>query len=111
MTETLNATIASTFLGVEDHGMFVPVIRVEWNGGQQALPSYRADTPAGTGCAMGMDFIVQLVSIVGATCWERLPGTLVRIRREHGMIVAIGHILDDRWFCFKAWATSMGFDS
>jgi hypothetical protein len=30
--------------------------------------------------------------------WEKLPGQFVRVRRENGLAVAIGHPLEDRWF-------------
>lgn len=46
-------------------------------------------------------FLKRLLEVAGADDWSRLAGRPVRVRRENGLIAAVGHFIDDDWFCPK----------
>ena len=46
-------------------------------------------------------FIVMTLKTLEVSDWSKLPGTLCRIRRDRGHIVAVGHIIKDKWFTFQ----------
>ena len=46
-------------------------------------------------------FVVETLKTLEVSDWGKLPGTLCRIRRERGLIVAVGHIIKDQWFTFQ----------
>jgi len=93
MSEIINAKIISTHLGEEDHGIFTAAITCQ-NGSRGAgLPAYdlRGD--------WAWRFINGIIVTVGASRWEDLPGKIIRLRIDGGEVTAIGHVLEDRWFC------------
>lgn len=104
--EQLNAVIESTMLGTEDHGIFTCLLYLKHERGSQAFGGYALDAPpkerrAGferIGTAFGLEFIARILRTLDVESWERLKGTRLRIRQEHGKIHAIGHFLEDRWF-------------
>lgn len=89
--ETLNAKIEETFLGVQGHGIFTCVITFGGAGWSQGFPAYNLQTDASK-------FLLPLIKTVGAKSYEDLTGHLVRVKRDNGIIVAVGHIFDDKWF-------------
>lgn len=100
-----NGIIKSTFLGVEDHGIFTAFLHIEFDGsglgfGGYALDQHfnRADKSGRIGTAYGMEFIRQILSTLEVDSWENLPRKTVRVRRDDGKIHTIGHIVKNRWF-------------
>jgi hypothetical protein len=101
-----NARITSTWLGREDHGIFTAYIELEFGGAMQSfggygLDAHDPDTRGRIGRPQGIEFLAGVLRATGVDRWESLVGTLVRVRRENGLIVAIGHIVEDRWFAPK----------
>lgn len=103
--ETKNARIASTMLGIEDHGILSSFIHLEYDGGGQGFGGYSLDTPVKgsydfkrVGTAWGMEFIRRVLDTLGVNNWEQLPGTHCRVKAEHCKVHAIGHIIKDKWF-------------
>ena len=47
-------------------------------------------------------FITNVLHAVGANDWSKLKGSYCRIRREEGRIVAVGHLIEERWFLFNS---------
>ena len=88
-----NATVKSTFLGIEDHGIFTFSIMLDFGSSVQGFggPTLTA--------SWGGEYLAEVLEAVGVRSWERLPGTNVRARRNsNGILDAIGHIVEDRWF-------------
>lgn len=82
------ATIRSTRLGWQDHGIFTADVQLEWDGGGVSVGGYSLDTPekdaAGkhlgrVGTAFGLDQVMQIVKIVGVENWESLKGKQVYV--------------------------------
>lgn len=76
------AKIVSTFLGVEDHGIFTASLITEFPGGgvgvgNSALDSYNEATREREGTAFGLDQIKKIMSTVGVSAWENLKGQRV----------------------------------
>lgn len=103
MIEERNAKIRSTHLGCEDHGIMTVWINLEWEGGGQgfggyALDQWEAARNKRIGTAYGMQFIMAILDTLEVERWEKLVGTVVRIRAEYTKVHAIGHFLKDQWF-------------
>lgn len=45
-------------------------------------------------------FITQVLNTVEAYDWSKLKGLHCRVRREDGRLVAVGHLIKERWFFF-----------
>lgn len=88
-----NAKITNVMLGLEDHGIPTAYVTCEWDGSGQGFGGF--DLRSKSGC---LNFVMGVQKAVGVRDWSALKGQFCRIKREGGMIVAIGHIVDDRWF-------------
>lgn len=77
-TETI-AKVESTFLGVEDHGIFTAMVHVSYGGSGQGIGGYALDTYAEAtkerhGTAYGMEWVRRFLNAAGVDSWEKLPG-------------------------------------
>jgi len=110
MTEEIkeqNALITSTFLGIEDHGIFIFWLNLDYGGSGQGagglaldnVPNDRTGDRIGT--SEGLDLIMNILKTVGVSKWEDLPGKYIRVRGTQMGIEAIAHPLKDNWFIFK----------
>jgi hypothetical protein len=45
-----------------------------------------------------LKWITGIMDVLGVDDWSKVPGQFARVRREGGLIRAIGHIVEDRWF-------------
>ena len=89
-----NAHIKNTFLGVEDHGMFIWTVFVEYGeGSQQGYQRILASKIE----AEPVTIIRKLLEAVGVESWEQLKGRYCRVRLENGLIRAMGHITREQW--------------
>ena len=86
-----NARIIDTFLGIEDHGIFVMQLTVEQLDGHQAFQRVvsRKNNLVG--------ILGELYRAVGVESWEQLKGKLVRVKVDDGFIRQVGHIIEERW--------------
>ncbi len=106
MSEIENAQIESAFLGYEGHGILTSSLMTNHNGffqsyGEYGLDEYdRENKTRAPSLACGL-WIHRVLETVGVTEWGELQGKYIRIKRERSMIVAIGHITEDKWFNAK----------
>lgn len=93
MSEIVNAKITGTMLGVEDHGIFSSYVYLEWDGGGVGFGGYVLGGPS------GIDFIREILEVVGVEKWEDLKGKYVRVDTGGWgrPVTAIGNILKDKW--------------
>lgn len=93
MTEENNAFIRSTMLGTEDDGIPTSYINVAWGASAQGFGGY--DLRGSNGM---LNWITKIQAVLGVNDWSRVASQYCRIRREDGLIIGIGHIVEDRWF-------------
>lgn len=125
----VNAKIDGTMLGVEDHGIMTCYLHLDYgDGGHQAFGGYSMDTPikAKTGCtdgmgrvgtAFGCELVKRIIETVGAAKWEDLKGYYIRVKYNDPngpmigdfseKILAIGHIIEDRWLSLDGLVKEM----
>lgn len=121
MQEIKNASIISTMLGWEDHGILTCWISLDYGGGGQGFGGYGLDEPkfengnrngkflGRTGTDYGMQFVEGVMKSIGTESWEKLKGMHCRVEiGEDGRITKIGHFLKDQWFDPKELATKFG---
>ncbi len=98
--EICNAKIASTFLGIEGHGLLTFMVYLEWQNSAQGLGGYCLTAQSHD----SLMAIKRILEVVGVSGWENLPGKLVRIKKEshHGQPI-LGNILEDKWFDLAAF--------
>lgn len=97
-----NAVIEGTQLGFEDHGILTANLQLSYGGSGQSFGGY------GFGCTtseletqdgFGASFIATVLDMAGVDSWEKLKGRHIRVIQEHTKVWAIGHILENKWFC------------
>lgn len=101
--EIKNAKITSTHLGNEDHAIFTAYLSLDFGGSAQsfggyALDEYDKDKKRRVGTAFGTEFIKAILRTLEVETWEKLPGTVCRVRGSYHDIEAIGHFMKDQWF-------------
>jgi hypothetical protein len=112
--ETKNAVIKSTFLGVEDHGIFTFFLNLDYGSSGQGAGGYTLDDKPKKvehrreGTAEGMSLIMEILKTVGVDKWESLPGKHIRAIADHEHVEAIGNILQDKWLNFKEFYAERG---
>lgn len=96
--EIKNAVIASVSLTKEDHGMLVANLTLDYGGSGQGFgnrclynPNFPTDDWAGF-------YLWRVMETVGVDSWEKLQGRPVRVLAHHGLVSAIGHYIEDKWF-------------
>lgn len=77
-TESI-AKVESTFLGVEDHGIFTAMVHVSYGGSGQGIGGYALDTYVEStkerrGTDYGMEWIRRFLNAAGVDSWEKLVG-------------------------------------
>lgn len=108
MKEILNAKIASTVLGTEDHGVMTCYITLEGAGwgcsyGGYVLDNWDESRKRRVGSAEGLDAIMTLMETLEVRKWEDIKGQYVRCETTGwgGNVTKIGHLLKDKWFSFE----------
>ena len=88
-----NARIESTMLGIEDHGIFTSFVYLEWESAGIGFGGYVL------GGQSGIDFIKEILDVVGVGKWEDLKGKYVRVETDGlgSPCNGIGNILKDKW--------------
>ncbi len=95
--EIRNATITETFLGIEDHGLFVWTVSMDYGGSEQSFQRILASKAD----ASSVRVIGALLGAVGVDSWEQMRGKNVRCVIEGGLIRGVGHITKDTWYYAK----------
>lgn len=90
-----NATIRSTMIGLEDHG--IPTCLLNLDYGDNGAQSFGGRNLRG-GKGYGMWTICRILDVLGVDTWENLPGTHLRVDADDDKVHSIGHIIDDDWF-------------
>ena len=108
--EIRNAKITSTSLTIEDHGLLSAWLYLDYGGSGQGFGGYRLDRRPEHPSAndFGAFFIRRTMEAIGVERWEKLPGTPCRVKQDHCGVYAIGHFIEDKWFCTKDLATELG---
>ncbi len=99
MTE-VNARIKSVSLFIEDHGCLTAFLNLEFGASSQGFGGYNLGAKGENFCAA---FIRGILDTLKIDAWERLPGTVIRVRHDNGpsmsrTIQSIGHAINDDWF-------------
>lgn len=102
MNKIENCRITSTMLGDEDHGIPSGFIHLSgdagWGQGYGGYDLRYKDYMK--------KFVFDMPRILGVSCWEKLPGTVLRVEHDNGpgssrKILRIGHIINDCWFTME----------
>lgn len=93
MSKIHNALITGTMLGLEGHGIMSSFIYLEFDGGGIGFGGYVL------GGKSGIEYIEEILNVVGVDSWEKLKGKHVRVDSEGlgGKALGIGNILKDKW--------------
>lgn len=91
---TQNARIERTFLGIQDHGMLVVVLEMDYGDGSgQGYVRILGDR--------AHLMLRNLLEVLGVDSWEKVQGSYCRVRRRSrssmDTITQIGHITRDVW--------------
>lgn len=98
-----NAVINDVSITKEDHGCLTIWLGLDYGGSGQGFGGYALYLPPS--CAnheiksFAGHFIWRLMEIAGVTKWDRIIGKTIRVRASHSGVDAIGHIINDDWFC------------
>ena len=79
------ATIDSTHLGWEDHGIWTAMMQCSWESAGIGVGGWALDKPVKDtkehvtreGTAFGMDQVITICNTVGVNTWEKLKGSSV----------------------------------
>ena len=104
--EIKNATIVDATLTQGDYGYLTVLLLLDYGDYQQGFGNYALYIPDSFRYhkvkSIAGHFIFRCMEIAGVTNWNKLKGKTIRVRTEDDLIVAIGHIIRDDWFCPKA---------
>jgi len=107
MEEIVNAKLENISIFIEDHNILTMFFDFKWDGCGQGYGGYELDyysekhmkrvgTPVLTDC------LLELFKVFNVRSFKDLCNVqYMRIKRSDRMIVAIGHITENRWFSFK----------
>lgn len=106
----VNATIESTMLGREEHGIFTFFLYVNLGKdighcgiGGYALDMYDTKAKRRKIQSKSIEFISKILDVVGVETWEDLPGKYIRVNIEGGWgmrIYEFGNIIEEKWISF-----------
>lgn len=96
-----NARIERVRLYLCDHGSWTSTLMLAGSGWGQGYGGWRLHD----GPWMGL-WVRGVCEMLGVDDWSKVQGSVVRIRRRGFAagteILAIGHLIDERWFDFAA---------
>lgn len=98
--EEINAKIEYATLGYEGHHILTIMLGFTFGSGGQGYGGYSMEGASG----FLSESIKGILDTVGEEDWNKLKGSLVRLRRQggwNGKIVAVGNIMEDKWFSFE----------
>jgi hypothetical protein len=103
MDEIKNAIIKSAKITSDDRGFLSVWLDLDYGGiGQgfggwalylpKSFKHHKQDGPAG-------HFIYRCMEIAGVTEWSEMKGRTIRVKSSFEKISALGHIVNEDWFC------------
>lgn len=104
VTRSNTARVASTELGPCDGAPAGPMtfwVHLDYAHGGQALGGWALD--GDDGGDLGARAVRHVLAVFGASRWEALGGLPCRVYRDSAKVHAIGHFLEDRWWCASTW--------
>lgn len=93
-TEINNARIVSTYIGGWDGSLPPPLVvgvMFEGDGWGQGSGYWSGHTE---------DIVAGVCKALRVSCWEKVVGSLCRVKWADGRLVAVGHIIKDQWYTF-----------
>jgi hypothetical protein len=101
--EIENAIIGKATICIQDHGFLDSWLMLDFGGSGQGFGGYALYLPKSfthhTVESHAGHWIYRILQIAGVQDWSELKGKAIRARRENGLLVAVGHITKDDWFC------------
>lgn len=103
--EIRNAIIKNARITKADHGVLTAWLDLDYGGMGQGFGGYVLYLPEGckyhSVWGMAGHFIYRVLQIADVERWDQLPGKTIRVKQDHCSVRAIGHIINDDWFCPK----------
>ena len=103
--EVKNAIIERATLSNDDRGFLTVWLHLTYGGTGQGFGGYALYLPKSFDHhkieSLAGHFINRCMDIAGVTDWSKLSGQSIRVRASHVGVEAIGHIINDDWFCPK----------
>ena len=101
-----NAVIKSVTIDDADRGFLNAWLHLDYGGSGQGFGGYTLYLPKSFNhhhlLSHAGHFIWRCMEIGGVSKWENLQGKTIRVRiGDNGLIEAVGHIVNEDWFCPK----------
>jgi hypothetical protein len=101
--EIKNAIIESAEITCGDRGFLDCWLHLNYGGCGQGFGGYVLYVPKSFKHfkleSVAGHFLFRVMEIAGVTDWSKLKGKTIRAKANHCGIRAIGHIVNDDWFC------------
>jgi hypothetical protein len=94
MSEVKTAIVKSTFLGVEDHGIFTAILQLDCSDGR----GYIFGTHDLHFAKYGIAYLEGILNVFNIDSWEKLIGKPLRVEVNRNKVNAIGHFINNKWF-------------
>lgn len=102
-----NGVIESVSISNEDHGCLTAWLHLKFGSSSGcSFGGFKIGNADADGCNLeapnyAADWIVRCLEVGGVHKWEDLKGRPVRVLHEGlgGQVVAVGHYIEDKWFC------------
>lgn len=101
--EIKNAVIKSARI-TADNGFLDCWLDLDYGGSGQGFGGYTLYLPKSwwhheMNSGYAGHFIWRIMEVAGVVRWDAVVGKTIRVRQEHSKVHAIGHIVNDDWFC------------
>lgn len=98
-----NAIIESASITCGDRGFLDAWLYLDYGGSGQGFGGYCLYLPKSFKNHMLLSvaghFLFRCMEVAGVEKWENMKGKTIRVKASHSGIEAIGHIVNDDWFC------------